>query len=216
MVLDVVCSGGAKGGTSTDGNQGRRFFLHEVVPFIKLCVKERYQNDVLKLHEPISVILRVVSSQHLVNLPLYRDKCLDASLLIARSFPWARINHTLHGLLHHSPELIELNDCYALGALSEEGLESANKHIRRYLELLLRNTSPLEQMTDVLNRLQERSNPMVFFKSKTLKKQVVCLECGSNKHTIRGHQRAIMGPNNSLDSLVEDLLYLCEIYFIMT
>ena len=32
MKLDVVCSAGAKGGTSTDGNRGRRLFSEEFIP----------------------------------------------------------------------------------------------------------------------------------------------------------------------------------------
>ena len=95
----------------------------------------------------ISTILRLVSSFKLVNVPCFREKCIDASLLIAEKFLWARKNHTLHGLLGHSSDLIELNGRYALGSLSEEGLVLTNKHIKRYLELLARKSSPLDQMT---------------------------------------------------------------------
>ena len=121
LVLDVVCKGGAKGGTSTDGNQGRRFFSEEVVETLKLCVKEKYVDKVLQLHCLLSVILRVVSSRRFVNLALLESKCLEANLLIAEEYPWTRKNHTLHGLLDHSCELIALNNGYALGELSEEG-----------------------------------------------------------------------------------------------
>ena len=66
---------------------------------------------------------------HLVNISRLRAKCIEASLLIANGLPFARINHTLHGILHHSCELIERNDGFVLGIISEEALESANKHI---------------------------------------------------------------------------------------
>ena len=66
---------------------------------------------------------------------MYQEFCEETSLFIADAYPWAKINHTLHGLIHHSCEIMEINNVYGLGALSEEGLEAANKHIHRYLEL---------------------------------------------------------------------------------
>ena len=106
----------------------------------------------------ICTILRVVSSFELVDVTCFQEKRTEASLLIAEKFPWARKNHTLHGLLDHSTDLVKLNGRYVLGSLSEQGLESTN------LELLARKSSPLDQITDVTNRLLERSNPIVLSK----------------------------------------------------
>ena len=125
---------GSKSGTSTDGNSGRRFSSEELIDSIKKCVPSKYIDDVLRLHMLLSSILRIISSTQCVNLELYQDCCQEASLLIAEKFPWAHINYTLHGVLHHSSELIGLNDNCGLGALSEEGLEAANKNIRLFLE----------------------------------------------------------------------------------
>ena len=61
-----------------------------------------------------------------------------------------QINFTLHGVLHHSSELIIRNDGHGLGALSKEALEANNKYVRRYLELFSRKTYPADQMTDVM------------------------------------------------------------------
>ena len=73
------------------------------------------------------------------------------------------------------------------GALSEEGLEAANKHIRQYLELFFRKTCPISQLTDVMNRLLEHSNPIVLHQKEFIlqkkRKDIVCLECGSLRHT---------------------------------
>ena len=135
LVLDVVCSDGAKGGISTDGKQGRWFFSEELVEPLKICVSNKYVDDMLNLYCLISTILRVVSSFDLVNVPCFQEKYIEASLLIAEKFPWACKNHTLHGLLDNSSDLTELNGGYVLGLLSEVGLESTNKHIKRYLEL---------------------------------------------------------------------------------
>ena len=71
LVLDVVCSGRAKGGTSTDGKQGRRFFSEELVPTLKSATKDKYHDDILTIHALLSAIMHVVSSQQRVNLPVY-------------------------------------------------------------------------------------------------------------------------------------------------
>ena len=57
---------------------------------------------------------------------------------IASNFPWAKLNHTLHGTIQHSTELIEMNGGESLGGYSEEGLEASNKDIRNYLVNLSR------------------------------------------------------------------------------
>lgn len=67
-------------------------------------------------------------------------------------YKWVKVNHTLHGVMHHSTDLIALNDGYALGNLPGEGLEATNKFIRRFLEILARKTFPVEQLTDVMSR----------------------------------------------------------------
>ena len=91
---------------------------------------------------------------------MFTKFCEDASMLIANKFPWVNINFTLPGLLHHSAELIQHNSGWALGELSEEAPESNNKFIRNYMETHSRKTSPTDQITDVMNRLLERSNPI--------------------------------------------------------
>ena len=78
-------------------------------------------------------------------------------------------NYTLHGV-HHSTELIGLNDGYSLGSLSEEGLEAANKHIRVYLETHARKTTNHDQIFDVMSRLLKRSHPDVLKNKLQFKK----------------------------------------------
>ena len=121
-----------------------------------------------------------------------------------------KVNHTLHGLLHQSPELIALNDGYALGFLSEEGLEATNKFIRRYLELLPRKTSPVDQMTDVMSRLLERSHPSITSNKCLLKKSksnTICLHCDSTVHKTAQHDKNIpFGPKRYYDSLVDSMI----------
>ena len=151
----------AKTGGSTDGNTGREFFKERSLPIILSCVETKHKDDVAILHKNLSCILRIISSSDHVNLEKFKTLLLDTSLHIARKFPWVEINYTLHGVLHHSYELVIQNDGYSLGALSEEALESNNKFIRRYAELLSRKTSPLDQLTDVMARLLEKSDPYI-------------------------------------------------------
>ena len=124
-------------------------------------------------------------------------------MLIATDFKWVKINYTLHGVLHHSTELIGLNDGYSLGSLNEEGLEAANKHIRVYLETHARKTTNHDQIFDVMSRLLERSHPDVLKNKFQFKKPLKCLECGAKTHSSSYHK---LGPLNEFDSLVESLL----------
>ena len=133
MELDVVCSAGAKGGTSTDGNSGRRMFSEEFVPCIREISEHHYTDNLLILHQQLSCILRInSSSKRKVNIELFEKLCQDCSLNIANIFPWALINHTMHGSIQHSAELIGMNCDYGLGSLSEEGLEATNKDVRKF------------------------------------------------------------------------------------
>ena len=78
--------------------------------------------------------MRVISSRRKVDMELFPQLCEDFAICLVSAFPWARMNHTLHGTVQHSAEIIELNDSFGLGALSEEGLEANNKDIRKFLD----------------------------------------------------------------------------------
>ena len=146
LKLDQVCGSLSKGGGSTDGNQARRFFEEAFLAVI-LCVPEKYNDVVCSLHKNMSVNLRNVSSNDRVDF--FEQLTTETSLQIARNLKWVQVNYTLHGLLHHSAELIAINDSWSIGELSEEALEANNKYIRRYLETLSRKTSSVDQLTDV-------------------------------------------------------------------
>ena len=121
--------------------------------------------------------------------------------------PWAQLNHTLHGSLHHSADLITLNDGYGLGNLSEEGLEANNKDIRNYLKLLSCKTSHLEHFTDVMSRLLERSDPCVLNRIIYSHPPKLCQDCGSNEHTSRSHEHMFSKPKRYFDDMFENLIY---------
>lgn len=158
LKLDQVCGPTSKGGGSTDDNQGRRFFAESTLPAILLSIDQKYQSVVQKLHCNLSCILRIISTEDAVRLDIFEELVCETSLLIAQELKWVRINYTLHGVIHHSAQLIAINECYGLNSWSEEGLEANNKYIRRFSELLSRKTSQIDQLTDVLGRLFERSD----------------------------------------------------------
>ena len=131
--------------------------------------------------------------------------CDEASLNICDNFSWSQINHTLHGPLHHGVELISRNDGYGLGSLSEECLEANNKDIRNYLQFLSRKVSPVAQVTDVMNRLLERSDPLINQLSSKSQPRKYCIECGATDHTIQSHSRLTNLPKKWYTSLVEEI-----------
>ena len=74
-------------------------------------------------------------------------------IFIINHYPWASITPSLHKLLAHSAHLIELNDCFGIGSLSEEGLETCNKRLRRVCEFHARKVSLTANLTDCLTRM---------------------------------------------------------------
>ena len=74
-----------------------------------------------------------------------------------------------------------------LGNLSEECLEANNKDIRNYLQFLSRKISPIDQLTDVMSRLLEQSDPMIYYSIIQSQAKKYCKECGGTGHTIRSH-----------------------------
>jgi hypothetical protein len=134
MRLDCPEPHGSGGSTDT-AETARRFFKAEncqhVANLVKGTTEER---DVLStLHKNIGVVLRVVNSKsRRVDTDSLQELCLKTYLEIAIKFPWASITTSLHRLLGHSAECININDGFGLGDCSEEGLETLHKLVRRF------------------------------------------------------------------------------------
>ena len=76
-------------------------------------------------------ICRAANSQRrLIDVEYYSFICCWLNLFILEKFDWVILPESIHRLLAHSGELIEANDGYGLGGLSEEGLEGMNKVVR--------------------------------------------------------------------------------------
>ena len=103
VVMNVLCKD-ANTGTTTDGNAGRRVFSSKFIPCLQQLFNKSHKStlldNILKLHNYISAILRVVSSIHRkIDLRFFEKHCVITSLSIAENFPWVQLNHTLHGLI---------------------------------------------------------------------------------------------------------------------
>ena len=191
LCLDYVNSAGGKGGTSTDGKQGRRFYSDELIPVIDDLLSKpsnkKHKDNMLTLHKQLSIILRIVSCTRKINIEKYEQHCKDTMINISKNFPWAKLNHTLHGTIQHSVELIKMNGGESLGWYSEEGLEANNKDIRNYLEHLSRKCAVNKQIEDVHHRLLERSNPYLIYITSKFTGGKLCKICKASDHTVRTH-----------------------------
>ena len=65
---------------------------------------------------------------------------------------------TVHGLLEHSSELIEANNCEGLGKLSESSLECNNTFLRIIRMTQSRKCSQVKNLNDCMSRLWVRSD----------------------------------------------------------
>ena len=204
--IDEVNSSVAKTGGSTTGEVGRAFFSKEFLPTILELVLPKYQEDVSTLHKNLSAIFRIISCTKKVDMVKYEALILETSLHIAKKFPWIQINYTLHGSLHHSAELIGMNNETGLGEWSEEALEANNKFIRRFAETRSRKFSANAQLTDVIGLLIERSCPFTLEMQQMIRPaKEACLTCGSKKHTTRSHERRV---NDYDDSLFNEIIVM--------
>ena len=206
LKLEQCARPGGKGGTSTTGKQGCCVFSEEVVETISSLLPDKYKQNVLLLHKQLSAVMWIILSQRKVDVDLFEQLCMDISLNIVDNFPWVRLNHTLHGTIQHSTELIQLNSGYRLGAYSEEGLEANNKDNRNFLLTQSRKISAIEQLFDVMHRLLERSDPLINDRVRNDTNKKLCSVCGSKGHTIRSHGQNTGLPKHEFDTYVECFL----------
>ena len=156
-----------------------------------------------KLHCNFSVILRVISSKaNEIDTETFEDFCISTYLLLTQSFPWASVPQSIHRILAHSAERIRINDNFGLGSLSEEGLESTHKLIRRFRSLLARKTSLSDNLRDVFKHLWTRSDPIVRGFARTLH----CTKCDSLGHSKRSCAILQEGCTNEISFQVKQFL----------
>ena len=185
-----------KGGTTTTGNVARELLLNpENRKIIIGEILEKDREAVLRYGEQLAVILRVFCSSESVNVQQYKDFCTQLYLHLIDSFPrqrrseknlagpWISITPTLHKLLAHSWELIELNNSEGLKRLDESGMEGCNKILRRIRMNLSRKTSQNESNVDSLRRIWIGSDPVL--QQQRMRALPFCKHCEVHGHGTR-------------------------------
>ena len=154
-----------KGGTSTTGNVIHSLLSDEnKLQVLVSQVPEQFQD---KLHDCISrgyAIVKLYNSSEKINVPVFKDFCFTTKKLFLTSFndsnnkSWIYLTKTVHGLLEHSSELLEANNCEGLGKLSESSLECNNKILRIIRMTQSRKCSQVENLNECMSRLRVRSD----------------------------------------------------------
>lgn len=111
------------GGSTDTGNVAWRFFSPEVHDAIIEIIPEDWKDRVSVVHGNLSLILRVMSSTGKVDEPRFQELCTETYVFILEECEFAHISESMHGTLGHSHQLIQLNDGYGLGNLTEQGSE---------------------------------------------------------------------------------------------
>jgi hypothetical protein len=135
------------------------FARNILVNFIKDKSK---QDSFKKIHLQLCAVVLLLNSQkRKIQLDVFRALCTDTYLEIRKSFPWAIISPSIHRILGHSWERIEMNQYFGLGNESEEGLEALNKMIRYYRARGSRTISTEANFTDTFNHLWRLTSPLI-------------------------------------------------------
>lgn len=182
-----------QGGNTTTGNVARKL-LHECEN--RKIIESVIDNDIdRKIAEEygssLSTILRAMSSGEKINLRKYKDLTRDTYSLLIEKLPWVSITPTIHKILAHSLELIELNNNEGLKSWSEEGLEANNKRLRCYREKLARKTNQLDNLKDCFVRLWVGSDPVIAH--KRAEAQPKCRKCSSTSDNCKCQSAAVSG-----------------------
>ena len=99
--------------------------------FFVSLVDEMEKEDLNMILLGLCASVKVINSQkRRVNVEKLRTLTQEVNLRIVTTFPWAAISPSVHRILAHSWEVIEMNGGFGLGDVSEEGLEALNKLIR--------------------------------------------------------------------------------------
>ena len=166
-------------GDMVTGNAFQAFSSDHARDTICNLVDEHIREELREIHLGLSAAVKVINSQkRKVNIDKLRELTKEVNLRIVNTFPWAVISPSVHRILAHSWERIQLNDGFGLGDESEEGLEALNKWIRKLRVGGARKTSTEDNFTDTFNHLWDRSRPIIVEMERVIKrkKQKVMIE----------------------------------------
>ena len=110
----------------------------------------------------LCALVKVINSQkRRVDVVRVRELGKEVNLKIIELFPRAAISPSVHRILAHSWEVMELNGRHCLGDIGEEGLEANNKRIRNLREHGSRKDCTENNFLDTFNHLWDRSRPTI-------------------------------------------------------
>ena len=215
MKLDTHDSS-TSSGTSDTGNLARKFFSSssrkDVLDLIEGAgeVATENRSKIKDLLQRFSIILRILSSKSLkIAYESFQKFCSDTYLATLQYFDWIHIPGSIHRLLGHSAERIHVNDNYGLGSMSEEGLESSNKMVRRFRQLGSRKMGLKECLYDVYSHWWAATDGKIRAASRSYQ----CQKCFESKPSTRG--RNLPGPSLAVifDEIDDESLFESFILF---
>jgi hypothetical protein len=201
MKLDEPDPTGSGGNTDTAAVARAFFSSQKRQAVLDLFKGDDVQNSAIeKLLLQFSVILRVISSkERKIDTEAFEQYCNETYCSLAQNFPWASIPTSVHRILGHSAERIQLNLGYGLGKYSEEGLEALHKLVRRFREHSARKTSLKDNLQDVFMHLWVRSDPSIRAQARLIS----CSYCGEDGHSKRSCKERF----SSTDTLGEEAIF---------
>ena len=140
--------------------------------FFVSLVEEEIREDFSGILLGLCAAVKVINSQkRLINTDKLRELTKEVNVKIVQCFPWAAISPSVHRILAHSWQVIEMNGGYGLGDMSEEGLEALNKLIREMRNHGSRKDSTVHNFTDTFNHLWDRSRPTIVEMDREIKRR---------------------------------------------
>ena len=159
-----------------------------------------------------SIILRILSSKSVsVNYTEFKKYCNETYLKLISYFSWVHVPGSIHRLLSHGVERIHINSDYGLGNLSEEGLESCNKMVRRFQDLGARKMSLKESLTDVYTHWWVQSDGIIQDCARTNQCQN-CWQIGTSNNSRRDN----LGQFQHIDLIGNDDEWIFKVCYLLS
>ena len=159
-------------GDMVTGKSFQKFSSDAGRAFIVSLMKDEDQEAFRLILLGLCATVKVIKSQkRRVKIEKVRGLAQDVYLAIVEHFSWAVVSPSVHRILAHSWEVMELNNGFGLGDLSEEGLEALNKMIRSRREHGARKDSTENNFRDCYNHLWDRSRPTIVAMEREIKQK---------------------------------------------
>ena len=99
-----------------------------------------------------------------VNIEKIMQHCLDTMIHIALHLPWVQMSPSVHQMLAHNWELVDILEGKPIAVWSESGLEAWNKHVRNFRSgagCRARQNSVQNNIHDIFVRMLVTSSPVI-------------------------------------------------------